>query len=229
MKGITEPPPPAPEIVEAQDPAEQQLLLRLRARDERAFDDLVRAWSPLMLRVAHGFVSTDASAQEVVQDTWLGFIKGLATFEGRSSLRTWAFRILVNIAKTRGVKEHRVTPLSSLAPDSDAGPTVDPSRFRDADDQYPGGWTPAGKPQRWDTDPEGGVLRGEVRVLVSAAVDTLPERQREVIVLRDIHGFESDEVCALLAITAENQRVLLHRGRAKVRAALEGYYAKETG
>lgn len=229
MKGITEPPPPAPEIVEAQDPAERQLLLRLRARDERAFDDLVRAWSPLMLRVAHGFVSTDASAQEVVQDTWLGFIKGLGTFEGRSSLRTWAFRILVNIAKTRGVKEHRVTPLSSLAPDSDAGPTVDPSRFRDADDQYPGGWTPAGKPQRWDTDPEGGVLRGEVRVLVSAAVDTLPERQREVIVLRDIHGFESDEVCALLAITAENQRVLLHRGRAKVRAALEGYYAKETG
>ena len=229
MKGITEPPPPAPEIVEAQDPAERQLLLRLRARDERAFDDLVRAWSPLMLRVAHGFVSTDASAQEVVQDTWLGFIKGLGTFEGRSSLRTWAFRILVNIAKTRGVKEHRVTPLSSLAPDSDAGPTVDPSRFRDADDQYPGGWTPAGKPQRWDTDPEGGVLRGEVRVLVSAAVDTLPERQREVIVLRDVHGFESDEVCALLAITAENQRVLLHRGRAKVRAALEGYYAKETG
>ena len=227
MKGITEPAPPA--IVEAQDPVEHDLLLRLRARDEQAFDELVRSWSPLMLRVARGYVSTDASAQEVVQDAWLGLIKGLATFEGRSSLRTWAFRILVNIAKTRGVKEHRVTPLSSLAPDEDAGPTVDPSRFRDADDQYPGGWTPAGKPQRWDTDPEGGVLRGEVRVLVSAAVDTLPERQREVIVLRDVHGFESEEVCALLAITAENQRVLLHRGRAKVRAALEGYYAKETG
>ena len=223
---------PAP--VEALDPAEHDLaehdlLVRLRARDERAFDDLVRSWSPLMLRVARGFVSTDASAQEVVQDTWLGFIKGLPTFEGRSSLRTWAFRILVNIAKTRGVKEHRVTPLSSLAQDEDAAPTVDPTRFRGADDQYPGGWTPAGKPQRWDTDPEGDVLRGEVRVLVSAAVDTLPERQREVIVLRDVHGFESEEVCALLAITAENQRVLLHRGRAKVRAALEGYYVKETG
>jgi RNA polymerase sigma-70 factor (ECF subfamily) len=226
---MTEPTPAAPEIVAAQDPAEHELLWRLRARDEQAFDDLVRSWSPVMLRVARGFVSTDASAQEVVQDAWLGFIKGLGAFEGRSSLRTWAFRILVNIAKTRGVTEHRVTPLSTLAPGEDAGPTVDPSRFRDADDQYPGGWTPAGKPQRWDADPEGGVLRGEVRVLVSAAVDTLPERQREVIVLRDVHGFDSEEVCALLAITAENQRVLLHRGRAKVRAALEGYYAKETG
>jgi len=227
VKGTTE--PPRPEIVEVQDPTEHDLLLRLRARDERAFDDLVRSWSPLMLRVARGYVSTDASAQEVVQDAWLGVIKGLATFEGRSSLRTWTFRILVNIAKTRGVKEHRVTPLSSLAPGDDAGPTVDPSRFRDADDTYPGGWTLAGRPQRWDADPEGGVLRGEVRVLVSAALDTLPERQREVIVLRDVHGFESEEVCALLAITAENQRVLLHRGRAKVRAALEGYYVKETG
>jgi len=227
VKGTTE--PPRPEIVEVQDPTEHDLLLRLRARDERAFDDLVRSWSPLMLRVARGYVSTDASAQEVVQDAWLGVIKGLATFEGRSSLRTWTFRILVNIAKTRGVKEHRVTPLSSLTPDDDGGPTVDPSRFRDADDQYPGGWTPAGKPQRWDVDPEGGVLRGEVRVLVSAAVDALPERQREVIVLRDVHGFDSDGVCALLAITAQNQRVLLHRGRAKVRAALEGYYVRETG
>ena len=226
---MTEPPPPALEIVERQDPAEHDLLLRLRARDERAFDELVRSWSPLMLRVARGYVSTDASAQEVVQDAWLGVIKGLATFESRSSLRTWTFRILVNIAKTRGVKEHRVTPLSSLTPDGDAGPTVDPSRFRGADDQYPGGWTPAGKPRHWYTDPEGGAPRGEVRVLITAAVDALPERQREVIVLRDVHGLDSDEVCALLAITAQNQRVLLHRGRAKVRAALEGYYVRETG
>jgi len=139
---------PAP--VEALDPAEHDLaehdlLVRLRARDERAFDDLVRSWSPLMLRVARGFVSTDASAQEVVQDTWLGFIKGLPTFEGRSSLRTWAFRILVNIAKTRGVKEHRVTPLSSLAPDEDAGPTVDPSRFRDADHWLRWVWSHGGR------------------------------------------------------------------------------------
>ena len=221
--------PLQPEVVEPQDPAEHDLLTRLRARDERAFDELVRSWSPLMLRVARGYVSTDASAQEVVQDAWLGVIKGLATFESRSSLRTWTFRILVNVAKTRGVKEHRVTPLSSLAPDGGAGPTVDPSRFRDADDQYPGGWTPAGKPRRWDADPEGGALRGEVRVLITAAVDALSERQREVIVLRDVHGLDSDEVCALLAITAENQRVLLHRGRAKVRAALEAYYAKDTG
>jgi RNA polymerase sigma-70 factor (ECF subfamily) len=202
------------------------LLQRLRARDERAFDEIVRSWSPIMLRVARGFVSTDASAQEVVQEAWLGVIKGLGSFEGRSSLRTWVFRILVNIAKTRGVKEHRTTPLSSLGPDDESGPTVDPSRFRDVNDpEWPRHWTVAGTPQHWDVEPETGVLRAETRALVSAAVDELPERQRQVVVLRDVHGFESEEVCDLLGLTTENQRVLLHRGRAKVRAALETYYA----
>src|SRR5919201_3650258 len=118
-----------------------------------------------MLRVARGFVSTDASAQEVVQEAWLGVIKGLASFEGRSSLRTWVFRILVNIAKTRGVREHRITPLSSLAPDDESGPTVDPSRFRGRDDEWPRHWTDAGAPQRWDVDPEQGALRSETRSL----------------------------------------------------------------
>ena len=158
----------------------------------------------------------------------MGVIRGLGTFQGRSSLRTWVFRILMNIAKTRGVKEHRTMPVSSLAGNEDAGPTVDPGRFRSDDDQqYPGNWTPAGRPQRWDDDPESGVLRGEIRTLVSAAVEALPDRQREVVVLRDVHGFDSDEVCSLLGVTPENQRVLLHRGRAKVRAALEEYYVKE--
>jgi RNA polymerase sigma-70 factor, ECF subfamily len=203
---------------------ELQLLERLRARDERAFDELVRKWSPLMLRVARGFVSTDASAQEVVQDAWLGVIKGLATFEGRSSLRTWIFRILVNIAKTRGVREHRTTPFASLGPE-DTGPTVDPSRFRGLDDpEWPRHWNKAGVPHRWDTDPEVGALRSETRSLVAAAVDELPERQRAVLVLRDVQGFESEEVCELLGLSAENQRVLLHRGRAKIRATLETYY-----
>lgn len=204
------------------------MLCRLRCGDERAFDQLVRAWSPPMLRVARGFVSTDASAQEVVQDTWLGVIRGLAGFEGRSCLRTWVFRILVNIAKTRGVKEQRTTPLSAVAADEDTGATVDPSRFRDpGDPQWPRHWTSAGTPQRWDTDPEAGVLRGEIRDVVSAAVEALPRRQRQVVVLRDVQGFDSGEVCELLRITAENQRVLLHRGRAKVRAALEVYYDRE--
>ncbi len=215
-----------------EDPAgkgtEHALLCRLRRGDEQAFDQLVRAWSPRMLRLARGFVSTDASAQEVVQDTWLVVIRGLAGFEGRSSLRTWIFRILVNIAKTRGVKEQRTIPLSAVAADEDTGPTVDPSRFRGpADPEWPRHWTPAGTPRRWDTDPEAEVIRGEIRDLVSAAVEALPPRQREVVVLRDVQGFDSGEVCELLRMTAENQRVLLHRGRTKVRAALEVYYAKE--
>jgi len=204
------------------------LLQRLRSCDGRAFDQLVRTWSPPMLRVARGFVSTEASAQEVVQDTWLGVIRGLASFEERSSLRTWVFRILVNIAKTRGVREQRTTPLSCLAADEGTGPTVDPSRFRDLHDpEWPGHWTPAGTPRRWDTDPEAGILRGEIRDLVSAAVEALPPRQKEVVVLRDVQGLDSEEVCELLRMTAGNQRVLLHRGRAKVRAALEVYYSRE--
>lgn len=214
------------------DPAgegtERALLRRLRCGDEQAFDQLVRAWSRPMLRVARGFVSTDASAQEVVQDTWLGVIRGLAGFEGRSCLRTWVFRILVNIAKTRGVKEQRTIPLSAVPAGEDTGPTVDQRRFRDpGDPEWPRHWTPAGTPRRWDTDPEAEVIRGEIRDVVSAAVEALPPRQREVVVLRDVQGFDSGEVCELLRMSAENQRVLLHRGRAKVRAALEVYYARE--
>jgi RNA polymerase sigma-70 factor (ECF subfamily) len=227
VQGITDPPGPSAQAA-ADDAAEQAMLARLKAHDDQAFDELVRAWSPIMMRVARGFVSTDASAQEVVQEAWLGVIRGLGAFEGRSSVRTWVFRILTNVAKTRGVKEHRITPVSSLARDDDARHTVDPSRFRPDDDPlYPGNWTPAGRPQRWDDDPESGVLRGEIRTLVSAAVEALPDRQREVVVLRDVHGFDSDEVCSLLGVTPENQRVLLHRGRAQVRAALEQYYSKE--
>ena len=222
---------PIPDLAPA-DPAgegtERALLRRLRRGDEQAFDQLVRAWSRPMLRVARGFVSTDASAQEVVQDTWLGVIRGLAGFEGRSRLRTWVFRILVNIAKTRGVKEQRTIPLSAVDADEDTGPTVDPSRFRDpGDPEWPRHWTPAGTPRRWDTDPEAEVIRGEIRDVVSVAVEALPPRQREVVVLRDVQGFGSGEVCELLRMSAENQRVLLHRGRAKVRAALEVYYARE--
>jgi len=206
-------------------PAEVELLDRLRAGDEPAFADIVDRWSRSMLSVARGHVSTDASAQEVVQDTWLAVIRGLDGFQGRSSLKTWVFRILVNTAKTRGVREDRTVPMSSLSIEiDDDGPTVDPSRFRGPDDQYPGGWAPHGVPQRWDTDPERAAQNHEVRTLVSAILDELPERQRSVVVLRDVEGCDSDEVCTVLALSAANQRVLLHRGRARVRAALEDYY-----
>lgn len=205
---------------------DDELLKRLRAGDETAFGDIVDRWSRTLLRVARGHVSTDASAQEVVQETWLAVIKGLDGFEGQSSLKTWVFRILVNIAKTRGVREARTVPMSSIVLPADEGPTVDPSRFRGADDQYPHNWTPHGAPQPWDGDPARGVLRGEVRGLVAAALDELPERQRTVVLLRDVQDCDSDEVCEILGLSAENQRVLLHRGRARVRAALEDYYRR---
>ena len=206
--------------------ADRDLLARLRAGDEAAFADIVARWSRTMLHVARAHVSTDDSAQEVVQETWLAVIKGLSGFQERSSLKTWVFRILVNTAKTRGVREARTVPMSSVIQLDDDSPTVDPSRFRSADDQYPHNWTPEGLPQRWEGDPAREVLRGEVRSLVTSALDTLPERQRTVVLLRDVQGCDSDEVCDILGLTAENQRVLLHRGRARVRAVLEDYYRR---
>jgi RNA polymerase sigma-70 factor, ECF subfamily len=203
-----------------------QLVARLRAGDQQAFIEVVERWSRTMLHVARSHVSTDESANEVVQDTWLAVIRGLGAFEGRSSLKTWAFRILVNTAKTRGVKESRTVPLSSVVLDDGEGPTVDPDRFRGPDDDWTGHWTPHGSPQPWRTDPAAAALRGEVRELVGAAVATLPARQREVLVLRDVEGCDSAEVCDILGLTPENQRVLLHRGRARVRAALEDYYRR---
>jgi RNA polymerase sigma-70 factor (ECF subfamily) len=203
--------------------ATADLVARLRAGDEDAFAEVLTAWSPAMLRVARAHVSTQASAEEVVQDTWLAVITGLDGFEGRSSLRTWVFSILVNKAKTRGVKEGRTLPFSSVAPE-DAGPTVDPSRFQGEGEPHPGGWRPEGAPRAWVPSPEDALVAAEVRGLLTEAIDALPERQRVVITLRDVQGLSSSEVSEVLEISPENQRVLLHRARAKVRAALESYY-----
>jgi RNA polymerase sigma-70 factor (ECF subfamily) len=160
-------------------------------------------------------VSTDASADEVVQDTWVAVLRGIDRFEGRSSLRTWTFRILTNIARTRGVREKRAVPLSSLEP------TVDPGRFRGPEDQYAGGWRVF--PVEWPT-PEDSVVSVERSEVVAAAIAALPDRQQTVITLRDVHGFPSDEVCELMDLTPANQRVLLHRARAAVRAAVAARY-----
>jgi RNA polymerase sigma-70 factor (ECF subfamily) len=201
------------------------LVAGLRAGDEEVFATVVADWSRSMLRVARSFVSTDASAEEVVQDAWLAVIQGIDRFEGRSSLRTWVYRILVNTARKRGVKEHRTMPWSSFAPTEDErGPTVDRERFRGPDDEYPGGWRTF--PEQWST--ESAVMAGEVRMTVRAALDTLPERQRIVLTLRDVIGHSSDEVCEMLEISAANQRVLLHRARAAVRARLSDYLAEAT-
>jgi RNA polymerase sigma-70 factor (ECF subfamily) len=203
--------------------ATADLVARLQAGDEDAFAEVLAAWSPAMLRVARAHVSTQASAEEVVQDTWLAVITGLDGFEGRSSLRTWVFSILVNKAKSRGVKEGRTLPFSSVAPE-DAGPTVDPSRFQGEGEPHPGGWRPDGAPRAWVPSPEDAAVAAEVRGLLAEAIDALPERQRVVITLRDVQGLTSAEVSEVLEISPENQRVLLHRARAKVRAALESYY-----
>ena len=212
---------PAPR---AAGPDDSELVDRLRQGDEDAFAGIVSGWSPMMLRVARGHVSTDASCEEIVQETWMAVIRGLDRFEGRSSLRTWVFRILTNLAKTRGVREARSVPLSSWAPADDGGPTVDPDRFRAADDQYPHNWTPLGAPTPWQPGPEQSAVAHETRKLLGAALQDLPERQREVVTLRDVHGLSSDEVCAALDLSPANQRVLLHRGRARLRAVLEDYY-----
>jgi RNA polymerase sigma-70 factor, ECF subfamily len=201
---------------------DQELLAALRAGDEAAFSRIVSEWSRPMLTLARGFVSTEASAEEVVQETWLGVIKGLERFEGRSSLRTWVYRILVNTAKTRGVKEHRTLPWSTLAGE-DAGPSLDPALFQSAGEAHPGGWRAA--PAAWPGElaVEGSVLAGEVRQELRAALDTLPDRQRVVLTLRDVLGHSSEEVCEMMEISQANQRVLLHRARTAVRAGLASY------
>ncbi|WP_329004777.1 sigma-70 family RNA polymerase sigma factor [Kribbella sp. NBC_00709] len=200
-------------------PTDDILVAGLRAGDEEMFACLLNSWSGSMLRLARSFVSTTASAEEVVQDTWLAVLQGIERFEGRASLRTWVYRILVNIARKRGSREHRVVPWTSLAPDE--GPTVDPSRFRGVHDQYPGGWLAF--PEHWPTT-ESEVLAHEVRAVVAAAIDGLPPRQQVVLTLRDIDGQRAEDVCALLDISMANQRVLLHRGRAVVRKHLEQYF-----
>jgi RNA polymerase sigma-70 factor (ECF subfamily) len=219
-------------LVEGGHEDQLELVRRLRAGDPSAFVELVDAWSPMLLRVALLHVSTRASAEEVVQDTWLAVIRQLDRFEGRSSLRTWVFRILENQARSRGVRESRTVPWSSAlggpATDEDAGPTVAPSRFRGPDDQWPGGWTPAGRPAAWEPPPADAVMAAEMRRELGTALDALPRRQRVVVELRDVHGLSSDEVCGLLGITPGNQRILLHRGRARLRVRLENAYRDRT-
>jgi RNA polymerase sigma-70 factor (ECF subfamily) len=188
------------------------LVARLRSGDDCAFATVVREWSPAMLRVARAHVRTHATAEEVVQETWLGVVRGLDGFGGRSQLRTWVFRILLNTARKRGRIEART--LAELE-----GPTVDPDRFRGDDDEYPGHWRDDVAPADWG--PEPALLAAEFRGLLERALAELPERHRAVVELRDVHGLDGAEVCMLLDLTPANQRVLLHRGRARLRAILE--------
>jgi RNA polymerase sigma-70 factor (ECF subfamily) len=205
-------------------PGDAELVSRLRAGDAAAFRHVVQTWSPSMLHVARGFVATHASAEEVVQETWLAVIRGLDSFEERSSLRTWVFRILVNVARRRGVQDSKLVPWSHDTDDG-LGPTVDPHRFRGSDDQWVGGWRADSAPRSWG--PEARALTAETRELLLAALGQLPPRQRVVVALRDVDGLSADEVCAALDLSSANQRVLLHRARAKLRQLLEDYHRDE--
>ena len=195
----------------------------LRAGDEKAFLALVQSLNPPMLRIASVYVSSRGVAEEVVQEAWLGVLKGLSRFEGRSSLRRWIFGILTNCAKSRGVREARSTPFSEMgSQDDEDEPAVDPSRFLPADHpRWPGHWS--APPTAWAEEQ---VLNKESLTVVEAAIARLPVNQREVITLRDVLGWSSEEVCESLAISEGNQRVLLHRARSKVRAVLEKHFAE---
>jgi RNA polymerase sigma-70 factor (ECF subfamily) len=188
---------------------ESALVAALRAGDEQAFMQLVAEHTPGMRRFALGFVRTPAVADEVVQEAWVGVLRGLDRFEGRSSLKTWIYRIVANVARTRAVREARSAPFSSFATDDEH--SVDPERFV-AD----GHW--AAPPEPWRA-----VLDTEARAVIDGAISRLPEQQRQVIQLRDVEGWSSEEVRNVLELTETNQRVLLHRARSKVRAALEEY------
>jgi len=202
------------------------LLAGMRAGEESAFVELVERYHTALVRVARLYVE-GAAAEDVAQETWLAALRGVERFEGRASLKTWLFRILANRARTRATREARTIPFSALAHTEldRSEPAVSPDRFRGPDDdRWPGHWL-----LRPTTAlPEEELLSAELTGHIRVAVDQLPPAQREVVTLRDIEGFDADEVCRLLALTDANQRVLLHRGRSKVRAALEQYGAART-
>ncbi|HYY88436.1 MAG TPA: sigma-70 family RNA polymerase sigma factor [Chloroflexota bacterium] len=212
-------------MVASQDDA--AVVAALRRGDEATFVRLIDRHQDSLLRLARLYVKDAAAAEDVVQETWLGLLTGLNRFEGRSSLRTWLFRILLNRARTRATRAARLVPFSILQgwearrPDA----VVDLKRFRGDDDpRYPGHWLLPPSPEDL---PEERLLADELHAQVRAALDTLPPAQREVVLLRDVEGWPSYEVCQALRLSEANQRVLLHRGRSKVRAALETYLARK--
>ena len=220
------------------EPPENELLARLRAGDEAAFLRLVDRYGRAMHKIARAYVRDDATAEDVVQEAWLGMLRGLATFEGRSSLRGWLFTIVVNRARTRGVREARSVPFSALARDEAQAddPSVAPDRFAGPEAKWPRHWRaePASSrhghpavrapaPDRAGDRPEARLLSREFRARIDEAIDTLPPAQRTVVILRDVAGHSTPEICNALALAETNVRVLLHRARAKIRRALDPY------
>jgi RNA polymerase sigma-70 factor, ECF subfamily len=206
---------------------DEQLLLALRRRDEQAFAALVDRYHARLVRLARLFVANEAVAEEVVQETWIGVLQGIDRFEGRSSFRTWLFRILTNQAKRRGQREARSLPFAAISAAQDADDVeyaVAPERFLPAGDEWAGHWV--SYPLNWRETPEERFLSHETRAFVQEAIAVLPLNQRLVITMRDVEGFPAAEVCNALAISETYQRVLLHRARSKVREQLERYLEK---
>ncbi|HLI50474.1 MAG TPA: RNA polymerase sigma factor [Thermomicrobiaceae bacterium] len=207
------------------------LVASLRDGDEAAFLSLVSSYHLQLVRFAQLYVRTREQAEDVVQETWLAVLTGLGRFEGRSSLKTWIFSILVNKARTRARQEGRTVSYSALGVAGELNtelapePAVDPGRFLAPGHQWAGGW--ASPPASWGSIPEERLLSQETLGCVQQAIDQLPPLQREVIALRDVEGWPPAEICQVLAISEPNQRVLLHRARSRVRRALEQYFAGE--
>jgi RNA polymerase sigma-70 factor, ECF subfamily len=201
-----------------------ELVDALRRGDEAAFAELADRWGPSLLRLARLHVPSQAVAEEVVQETWLAVLHGIDRFEGRSSLRTWVFGILLNLARTPGRRERRSLPFAALRErwhERRAEPAVPPERFQGPGGERPDWWS--APPERW-ANPEERLQAAATRRMLADAIAALPPRQREVIVLRDVLGLSAEEVCTVLDVSDGNQRVLLHRARAKVRGALEHYF-----
>lgn len=213
--------------IEIDRSTDASLVARLRAGEEAAFEAIVRTHHARLVRLARVYVRSEAVAEEVAQETWVGVLEGIGRFEGRSSLKTWIYRILVHRALSRAKKEGRTVPFSSLGGDplGDGDESaVDPSRF-----QKGGRWGPGG-PTRWDAETAEEILaRRELADRLRRAVDELPGSQRAVVLLRDLEGLSSKEVCSILEIQETNQRVLLHRGRSKLRGLLEAHVDPKAG
>jgi RNA polymerase sigma-70 factor, ECF subfamily len=203
------------------DSGERELIAGLRAGEDSAFMALMDMYGAMLLRLALMYVPSRAVAEDVVQDTWIGVLKGIDRFEGRSSLKTWIMRIVVNAARRRGVRDARTVPFSSLVPE-DTEAAVSPDRFQGPDEGFPGHWNRY--PSDWRSLPENVVTGQETTAIVMRAIAELPTQQRTVIAMRDVHGWTAEEVCAALDLSPGNQRLLLHRARSRVRAALERHF-----
>jgi RNA polymerase sigma-70 factor (ECF subfamily) len=200
-----------------------QLIEAIKRHDEAAFVTLVERYQATLLRIALVYAGNRALAEDVVQDAWVGVLAGIAKFEGRSSFKTWLFRILVNRARSRAVREDRTVPFSALGDGSfqSQAPAVPPHRFCGSDSEWADHWSVP--PNAWGSSPEEELIARETQDLISRELVRLPPAQREVITLRDVNGWSAEEVCNVLGLTETNQRVLLHRARSRVRAVLESY------